>query len=316
MTSKLKSLRIFGITFLLGALFSVHSQSISPLEGRWDLEMGFMGKTAPSWLEIRHSGHATLIGRFVFAFGSARPISEIKTYGENKFTFSIPNQWEPKGSDMIFHGELVDGKLKGSMIYTDGTMIHWIGEKAPKLAYTENPKWDKPIDLFNGKDVSGWHVDGEKNQWIVEDGVLISPESGSNLISNQKFQDFKLHVEFQYPEGSNSGIYLRGRYEVQIEDGGKNEDPMDIYIGGVYGFLEPNENAAKGAGEWQTYDITLIGRRVTVTLNGKTVINDATIPGITGGALDSKEGEPGPFMIQGDHGPIKFRSFVVTPLKK
>jgi hypothetical protein len=91
---------------------------------------------------------------------------------------------------------------------------------------------------------------------------------------------------------------------------------LDIYIGGVYGFLEPTENAAKAAGEWQTYDITLIGRRVSVVLNGKPVITDATIPGITGGALDSKEGEPGPFMIQGDHGPIEYRSFVVTPLKK
>lgn len=315
MTFREKFLRIFICAFIFGAAFSLYSQKTNPLEGRWDLEMDFMGKTAPSWLEIRHSGNATLIGRFVFAFGSARPIAEVKTYGENKFTFSIPNQWEPKGSDMIFHGELVDEKLKGTMIYTDGSVLDWTGVKAPKLAHTDNPKWDKPINVFNGKDLTGWHVDGEKNQWIVKDGVLTSPESGSNFITNEKFQDFKLHVEFRYPKGSNSGIYLRGRYEVQIEDD-KGLEPLDTYIGGVYGFLEPNENAAKSAGEWQTYDITLIGRRVTVTLNGKTVITDATIPGITGGALDSKEGEPGPFMLQGDHGPIEYRSFVVTPRKE
>lgn len=315
MTSKQHSFIVLLCAFVLGACMNLNAQNISPLEGRWDLEMEFMGKTAPSWLEIRHSGHATLIGRFVFAFGSARPIAEVKPYGENKFMFSIPNQWEPKGSDMIFHGELNDGKLKGTMIFTDGSVVPWTGVKAPNLAYTENPKWDKPINVFNGKDLTGWRVEGEKNQWMVKDGVLTSPESGANLISDQKFQDFKLHVEFRYPEGSNSGIYLRGRYEVQIEDGSKGLEPMDIYIGGVYGFLEPNQNAAKNAGEWQTYDITLIGRRVTVVLNGKTVISDATIPGITGGALDSKEGEPGPFLIQGDHGPIEFRSFVVTPMK-
>ncbi|GLU44764.1 DUF1080 domain-containing protein [Allomuricauda sp. NBRC 101325] len=315
MTPKLNSIRIFIFTLLLGAIFNVQAQNISPLEGRWDLELDFMGKTAPSWLEIRHSGHATLLGRFVFAFGSARPISEVKTFGENKFTFSIPNQWEPKGSDMIFHGELTDGKLKGTLIYTDGSVLNWTGVKAPTLAYTEDPKWDKTIKVFNGKDLSGWHVDGEKNQWMVKDGILTSPESGSNFITDQKFQDFKLHAEFRFPKGSNSGIYLRGRYEVQIVDS-EGLEPADIYIGGVYGFLEPNQNAGKPGGEWQTYDITLIGNRVTIELNGKTIISDATIPGITGGALDSKEGEPGSFMIQGDHGPVEFRSFEVTPLKK
>lgn len=300
--------------FLFGAGLGLYAQHSSPLEGRWDLELDFMGRTAPSWLEIRHSGNATLIGRFVFAFGSARPISEIHPYGDNKFTFSIPNQWEPKGSDMIVHGGLVDGRLEGSLIYTDGSVLSWTGQRAPKLAHVEDPKWDRPIELFNGKDLSGWHLDGDKAQWVVRDGILTSPEPGSNLISDQKFGDFKLHVEFRYPKGSNSGIYLRGRYEVQIEDD-KGRDPLDIYIGGIYGFLEPNENAAKDAGEWQTYDITLLGRRVTVVLNGRTVISDATIPGITGGALDSKEGEPGSFMLQGDHGPIEFRSFVVTPIK-
>ena len=97
MTQK-RTIYTFICSFLLACTTSMYSQNISPLEGRWDLEMDFMDKTAPSWLEIRHSGHATLIGRFVFAFGSARPISEVETYGDNKFTFSIPNQWEPKGT--------------------------------------------------------------------------------------------------------------------------------------------------------------------------------------------------------------------------
>jgi len=309
-----KNTLVFIVALLMLAGGTLYAQKADPLEGRWDLELDFMGKTAPSWLEIRHSGNATLFGRFVFAFGSARPIAEVVPYGQGQFTFAIPNQWEPKGSDMIVHGALVDGTLKGTLIYTDGSVISWTGQRAPKLAHTADPKWDRPIQLFNGKDLSGWHVDGEKNQWVVRDGILTSPESGSNLITDQKFQDFKLHAEFRYQKGSNSGIYLRGRYEVQIEDD-KGLEPLDTYIGGIYGFLEPNENAALDAGQWQTYDITLLGRRVTVVLNGKTVIFDATIPGITGGALDSREGEPGPLMIQGDHGPIEFRSLELTPLK-
>ncbi|MEM9001611.1 MAG: DUF1080 domain-containing protein [Bacteroidota bacterium] len=288
------------------------SQKQHPLEGRWDLEMEFMGRTAPSWLEVRHSGYQTLVGRFVFAFGSARPVSEIQTF-DNNFTFRIPRQWEPEGNDMIFHGELVGDTIKGTLIYTDGSSLEWTGVKAPQLVYTGNPKWGKPIALFNEADLEGWHADRDENQWVVNDGILGNPKSGANLISDQKFTDFKAHIEFRYPEGSNSGIYLRGRYEVQIADN-MGLEPSDIYLGGVYGFLEPNENAAKAAGEWQTYDITLIGRRVTIVANGKTIINDQTIPGITGGALDSKEGDPGPFMIQGDHGPIEFRKFVVTPM--
>ena len=124
--------------------------------------------------------------------------------------------------------------------------------------------------------------------------------------------DFKLHLEFRIPEGSNSGIYLRGRYEVQITDS-KGMEPSDIQFAGVYGFLTPNEMAAKSAGEWQTYDIVLIGRRVTIIANGVPVIVDQIIPGITGGAIDSKEGEPGPILIQGDHGPIELRNIVITP---
>ncbi|TAI48782.1 3-keto-disaccharide hydrolase [Flagellimonas allohymeniacidonis] len=301
---------VYSILFM--SLLSVHAQKAHPLEGRWDLEMEWMGKTVPSWLEVRNSGHETLIGRFVFAFGSARPVSEIKST-DTGFSFAIPRQWEPKGEDMKFEGSLENGVLKGIMYYTDGTKVNWSGVRAPKISYNENPTWGEPIQLFNGKDLTGWHTDAE-NQWLVKDGILTSPKSGANLISDQKFMGFKLHTEFRYPEGSNSGIYLRGRYEVQIADH-KGLEPSDINFSGVYGFLEPNENAAKAPGEWQTYDITLIGRRVTVVANGKTVINDQNIPGITGGALDSKEGEPGSFMIQGDHGPVEFKSFVVTPIQ-
>ncbi len=302
---------------MLGLLLATINTSLyafedNPLEGHWDMVVMKDGKELPSWLEIRHSGTSTLVGRFVYAMGSARPIAEIKAT-DGKFSFAIPPQWESGDGNMIFEGELVGDGLEGTMVYTDGKSYQWKATRAPKLSYVENPVWGKPIKLFNGKNLDGWKAMGAENQWVVESGVLKSAKSGANLVSEKQFTDFKLHIEFRIPKGSNSGVYLRGRYEVQVIDS-KGEEPSDILFGGVYGFLTPNQMAAKAAGEWQSYDITLIGRRVTIVANGKTIINDQIIPGITGGALDSKEGEPGPFYIQGDHGPVEYRNIVVTTM--
>lgn len=303
----------FAIFAIVSMQFSefVYAQQANPLEGRWDVVITQEGRELPSWLEIHHSGNHTLVGRFVYAFGSARPIAEV-ILKDGKFSFAIPPQWEQGDRYMEFEGQLADDVLTGTMVYTNGNTYSWSASRAPALSYNENPVWGEPIQLFNGKDLSGWHATGA-NQWIVESGVLKSPKSGSNLVSDASFTDFKLHIEFRYPKGSNSGIYLRGRYEVQITDG-IGVEPSDIEFSGVYGFLTPNQMAAKNPGEWQTYDITLIGRRVTVVANGVPVIIDQIIPGITGGAIDSKEGEPGSFLFQGDHGPIEFRNIVVTPI--
>ena len=301
---------LFSLLFTL-TLFSGSSQDYKAFEGRWNMLIDFNGKELPSWLEIRHSGHKTLVGRFVYAFGSARPVSEVK-YSGNNFSFEIPPQWEPGNRNMEFQGEIAGETLKGKMVYTDGKSYNWTAIKAPDLDYVDNPEFGEKIVLFNGKDLSGWTHDGNK-PWTVENGILKCRGGISNIISEQKFKNFKLHAEFRYPKGSNSGIYLRGRYEVQITDS-KGMAPSDIQFGGVYGFLEPNTMAAKSAGEWQTYDIILIGRRVTVIANGTPIIMDQTIPGMTGGAIDNKESEPGPFMIQGDHQPVEFRAFEVTPI--
>lgn len=309
-TSKLLVIPFFLLFFVTGNLTA---QKTSPLEGKWDMVIEQNGKELPSWLEIRHSGTKRFIGRFVYAFGSARPISEVKIT-DNTFSFAIPPQWEPGDADMEFKGELVGIELKGTMKYTDGKTYNFTATRAPVLPYTKNPVWGKPIELFNGKDLTGWHASGENNQWIVESEVLTSPKPGSNLISDEKFTDFKLHLEFRYPKDGNSGMFLRGRYEVQITDN-KGLEPSDIYFGGIYGFLTPNEMVAQDAGTWQNYDITLIGNRVSIVANGVSIINDQIIPGITGGAIDSKEGEPGPFLIQGDHKPIEFRKIVVTPIE-
>lgn len=283
--------------------------------GRWDLTIDKEGKSLPSWLEVQKSGTHTLIGRFVYAFGSARPIAEVKPH-EGKYSFSIPPQWEGGNRNMDFEFEVSSNTIKGSMVYIDGKTYNFVGERAPLLTREKPPIWGEPVKLFNGKNVDGWHTDG-KNQWVAEAGILRSPHSGSNLISDKTFNDFKLHIEFRYPQGSNSGVYLRGRYEVQIIDTKSGDpEPINNQFSSVYGFLPPNRMMAKDPGQWQAYDITLIGRMVTIVANGTTVICNQEIPGITGGAINSKEGEPGPLLIQGDHGPVDFRNIILIPAKK
>lgn len=282
--------------------------------GRWDITIDKGGKSLPSWLEVQKSGTHTLIGRFVYAFGSARPISEVKV-NDGKYSFSIPPQWEEGNRDMDFQFEVSGDQLKGTMVYTDGITYNFTGVRAPILIRSKEPVWGAPVKLFNGKNVNGWHTDG-KNQWIAEAGILRSPHSGANLISDKTFTDFKLHIEFRYPQGSNSGVYLRGRYEVQVIDTKSGEpEPINNQFSSIYGFLPPNKMMAKNPGEWQSYDITLVGRMVTIVANGKTVICNQQIPGITGGAINSQEGEPGPILIQGDHGPIDYRNIIITPAK-
>jgi hypothetical protein len=309
----------FILTFLLFAISQVKANEgiaqttdTSSIEGRWDITINMSGKEVPSWLEVMHSGNNRLIGQYVGVGGSARPISKI-IFSGGKMSFTIPPQWEKEDNDILFEGTLVGGKLTGTMISADGKSYNWFATKAPSLKRKTEPVWGKPVRLFDGTSLKGWHALGE-NQWKAEGGMLRNPKSGSNLVTDEVFNDFKLHIEFRYPKGSNSGVYLRGRHEVQIEDS-KGNDPSKGQFGAVYGFISPTEMVAKAAGEWQSYDITLVGRFVTVIANGKTIICKQEIPGITGGAINSREGEPGPLMIQGDHGAIDYRNIIITPAK-
>ncbi|HEY0528471.1 MAG TPA: DUF1080 domain-containing protein [Gemmatimonadaceae bacterium] len=281
------------------------------LVGRWDITITSPNGPQPSWLEVEPSGRDALVGRFVGIVGSARPISRIAFSGDS-LSFTIPHQWENGEGDLTVRGRIQGNALSGSMTFPDGLTYTWTGVRVPRMYGHLAPVWGAPIRLLHANDLGGWHPSGATNQWIVRNGVLSSPKSGSNLITDRKFSDFKLHVEFRYPKESNSGVYLRGRHEVQIQDDYGNEPENDRFSG-VYGFLTPSVIAAKPAGQWQTYDITLVGRMVTVVANGKTVISNQEIPGITGGALDSNEGEPGPIFLQGDHGPIEYRNIVITP---
>jgi len=308
------------ITLILSLLVMSNMTSLAKsvgdesLEGRWDITVTKGDKKLPSWLEVNHSGIRTLTGSFVADGGSARPVSKIN-FKDGKLSFRIPPQWDDSDQDLQVEGTLENGQLSGTMITPKGENLTWVGVRAPKLWREKEPVWDKPITLFNGKDLTGWETLGTmKNQWIVEDGALKSPKLGANIRTKNTFNDFKLHIEFRYPKESNSGVYLRGRYEVQVSDS-KGMPPLKDYLGAIYGFISPLEMVAKEPGEWQTFDITLVGRLVTLVGNGKQIIYKQEIPGITGGAMDSNESEPGPIMIQGDHGPVEYRNIILTPAK-
>lgn len=317
-SSSLRRISAMALSFLLLGMFLLGTANVRAADppaiiGHWDLTVNIDGQSAPSWLEVKLSGFKTLVGHFVSTEGSARPVAKVN-FDNGKVSFSIPAQWEMGASDLVFEGTLENDRLTGTITNPMGVKHSFTGVRAPSLVRNAEPVWDKPITLLNGKDLEGWVSQKPQNQWVIENGMLKSPKSGSNLLTTSKFNDFKLHIEFRYPAESNSGIYLRGRYELQIVDS-KDQEPSSIYLGGIYGFLTPNENVAKAPGEWQTYDITLIGRRISVTANGKTIICDQIIPGITGGAIDSNEQEPGPILLQGDHGPIEYRNIIITPAR-
>jgi hypothetical protein len=283
------------------------------LVGRWDLTLTTAQITTPSWIEIDTSGRDALVGQFVGIVGSARPISEITAQGDT-LRFTIPHQWENGNGELRVEFRLEGDRLFGRMTFPDNSVVNWQGVRAPLLHRATPPHWGAPIRLLDRNDLNGWQPMGTQNQWFVRNGVLTSPKSGVNLRTVRTFGDFKLHVEFRYPKGSNSGVYLRGRHEVQIEDD-YGQEPHSHRFSGIYGFIRPSEMPARPAGQWQSYDITLIGRMVTVVANGRQVICNQEIPGITGGAIDSNEGAPGPIYLQGDHGPIEYRNIVITPAR-
>ncbi|HEX8185304.1 MAG TPA: DUF1080 domain-containing protein [Blastocatellia bacterium] len=284
-----------------------------PVLGRWDLTVQGPDGPYPSWLEIMLRKETELMGRFVGRFGSMRHVAQIE-YRNGELSFRVPVQYERNSSDLIFKGRLVGDRLEGTTEDADGKPLTWTAVRASDLRRSAQPKWGKAINLFNGKDLTGWKLrsNGRGNCWSVTNGSLSNNVPCVDIVTEQKFTDFKLHLEFNIVEKSNSGVYLRGRYEVQIQDdAGRAAD--SLRMGGLYGFIRPSLNAAGRPGEWQSYDITLIGRRVTVALNGKTSIDNLEMPGITGGALDSDEAAAGPIMLQGDHGKIAFRNIVITP---
>jgi hypothetical protein len=303
------------IVIVASCLCSFPQTPTSPVEpflGRWDLTLRASGHEYPSWIEVRQS-KGQLSVQMVGRWGNARPLPKVEIT-QHKLLFVSPKDEEGSKSDLTFQGSLTGKILSGTVNGPDGTTWQWIGERAPRLERTAPPKWGKPIPLFNGKDLNGWKMDRPgPPSWTVRSGTLVSPGNGPELISDTNVQDFKLHLEFNCGKDANSGVYLRGRYEVQIETESQSE-PDSHHTGGVYGFLAPSPEQVRTPDVWQTFDITLIGRRVSVVLNGHTVIDNEEIPGITGGALNSHEALAAPIYLQGtEKGHVAFRNIVLTP---
>jgi len=288
--------------------------SAGPFLGRWDLTLKAPDHDYPSWLELEEEG-GQLKARMIGRWGNARPLPKA-ALSDGRLTFVSPKEEENSKADLVFQGKLTSKTLSGTVNGPDGKTWQWVGAKAPTLRKTAAPAWGEPVQLFNGKDLTGWTMSGSGPPvWSVKDGTIVSPGNGPELVSNSKFQDFKLHIEFNCAIDSNSGIYLRGRYEVQIETDSQSE-PTSHHTGGVYGFLSPSPELPRSPDMWQTFDITLIGRRVTVVQNGTTIIDNQEIPGITGGAVDSQEAASGPIYLQGsEKGHVAFRNIVITQAK-
>jgi len=282
--------------------------------GRWDLTIQEANKKKlPSWLELSVE-QGVWRGRFVGRWGHARFLPMIAIAGK-EIHFVSPKEEEGSKTDLVFEGKLNRNTLAGTAKGPDGSPWTWTGKRSPVLKPPASLKWAEPITLFNGRDTAGWSFDNpaKASSWRVEGGCLVNKSSGSNIITDRRFGDFKLHFEVNCPTNANSGVYLRGRYEVQVEDDSLPE-PANHHMGAIYGFLAPAPEQPRSPGVWQTFDITLIGRFVTVDQNGQTIISAQEIPGITGGALDSEEGLPGPIYLQGDHGGIAYRNIILTPV--
>jgi len=223
-------------------------------------------------------------------------------------TFKVAGKDSAANADykVVIKGDVMEGEVTA-----DG--------KTAKLTGARERKYGDSIELFNGKNTDGWRPLGDPNnfKWQVkkegDDSIMWTP-GGANIVSEQKFGDFKLHVEFRVPEHGNSGVYLRGRYEIQVADSSEGA-PSGGGSGAIYERILPSKNVCKKPGEWQTYDITLSGQYVTLVFNGEKVIDNAEIPGMTGGAIDNNDLEPGPIYLQGDHGKIEYRKITITPAK-
>ena len=305
--------------------------------GRWALHL----PGGAGWLEV-HDRDGFIDASLLWYGGSVLPVAGIHLADgvlTVTRTYSVPRE----RSDGTQRRHMVtnrleltaqDGKLTGTGYFPNRSghgqrVVTFVGDRIPDLPPAPDMAaigYGEPIALFNGTDLTGWSLtnDNQVNGWVVEDGVLINnpvqPDEGhhvsyGNLRTDAKFEDFNLKLEVNVPEGSNSGVYLRGIYEIQVADTyGK---PLNSHnMGGLYSRIKPSAAAEREAGEWQSFDITLYQRHLTVQLNGVTIIDNQPVLGVTGGALVADESKPGPIYLQGDHGRVLYRDMVLTPIPK
>ncbi|RPH91879.1 MAG: DUF1080 domain-containing protein [Calditrichaeota bacterium] len=325
--------------FIIGLTLCSAEPTVEPFLGRWAL---FLPNGA-GWLEVKQE-QGYIDADLLWYGGSVVPVSDAYLDGESLVVTRADRRVvkkNEKGEPLrvftrseIFKFMFYGDQLVGKQISPNGNglgveTLTFTGKKCPPLPPAPDlskAEYGEPIQLFNGQDLTGWKLVEEKNVngWKAEKGVLINnpvQEEGKphinygNLRTEAAFADFNLKLQVNVPANSNSGIYLRGIYEVQVADTyGRELDSHNM--GGIYSRITPTVAAEKPAGEWQDFDITLCDRHITVVLNHKKIIDNQPVFGITGGALTACEVCPGPIYLQGDHGTVSYRNMVLTPIKK
>jgi len=312
------------------------ADSPNPFIGNWALTIP---GGAAGWLGVTES-QGKLSGSILWGGGSVLPVEDIKLDGDSLVITRI-HKGSRKSADVepVVVTETITAKVDGDNLALttvqsrpgkpDSAKVEFTGKRTPPLPPAPDlsqVKFGPPITLFNGQNLDGWKLTDSKaaNGWSVKEGILnneVTQEPGKphqhfgNLRTEQEFEDFNITVETNVPKSGNSGVYLRGIYEVQVFDSyGK---PVDSHnMGAIYSRITPTEAAEKPAGEWQTLDITLVDRHATVILNGKKIIDNQPLLGCTGGALWSDQLRPGPIYLQGDHTGANFRNIVLRPVVK
>lgn len=300
------------------------------LKGFWSLDME---SGEPAWMDIAEKdGQPT--ARFRLYVGPEGPY-KIQSVNEGRIRFERvrKNRKTKSVSRSVIEAGLSDGTLQGTVTHylasgEPGEVVPFTGKSVPPMPEQapdlSKVKFGEPISLFNGKDLSGWrpYEPDKINGWSVEDGLLVNTTTKTdfsatgdhaNLRTEAEFEDFRLHIEFLIGKDRNSGVYLRGMYEAQVVDRDSRMQGING-PGALFSRIIPSENAGKVGGKWQTYDLTLVDRHVTVVLNGVKVIDNQPVDGPTGGAIYTDPSAPGPIYLQGDHTSVKFRNIYLEPV--
>jgi hypothetical protein len=299
--------------FLLFACAALTMAADKDFNGRWNLKVENEARARVWWLEVNDAGSAKMNGKFVGAPGGQVDVIPKMEFQAKELHW----YFEKAGKKQHYSARYEKNELIGKA-EIDGKVTHTFrGVRAPEIRDRDDERWKRgtPVDLFNGKDLNNWisRFPGSPMQWSVENGVFKNAGKVSDIRTKETFWNFELHAEYRYEKGSNSGIALRGRYEIQIEDSHGRKPDVHSH-GALYSRIAPAVDAANPPAQWQTLDIRIVGRYVTVKLNGKTVIDKGIAEGLTAMGFDADEAQPGPLSIQGDHGLIEFRKFTVTPL--
>ena len=326
------SLSILCVVALASTAVLKPASAPKELLGDWSLDLE---SDEPAWMSVVEKDGRPLVYMRVY-IGPDGPYG-VAEAANGRLKFSLRRRRMAPGSEDFIESAVdvgvESGKLDGVIVRTstDGS----VGERIPFTGKRIRPMPNSPPDLskvrfglpvllFNGKDLAGWrpHESDKINGWSAQGGMLVNTTTKTdfsatgdhaNLRTEAEFEDFWLHIEFLVEEQRNSGIYLRGMYEAQVVDRDSRMQGIQG-PGAIFGRIAPSTNAGRPGGEWQTYDLTLVNRHVTVVLNGVKVIDNQPIIGPTAGAIYTDPSAPGPIYLQGDHTTVKYKNIYLAPV--